>query len=110
MGEAVIFDFESRRLAIEWESMIEMMDTPTLLLRFPFDSSNTYLTQAFQRRKKKMREPVLQSIKILACRLNVIPSLNKNKIFTPCNVLMMLKEINALQTSLLSGLIKLYFT
>ena len=108
MGEGVIFDFESRRLAIEWESVMEMMDTP--LLRPPFDSSNTYLTQAFQRRKKKMRKPVLQSMKILACRLNVIPSLKRNKIFTPCNGLMMLKEINALQTSLLSGLIKLYFT
>ena len=57
-----------------------------------------------------MREPVLQAMKILACRLNVIPSLNRNKIFAPCNGLMMLKDINALQTSLLSGLIKLYFT
>ena len=105
MGEADIFDFESRRLAIEWESVIEMMETPpffVLRLIRP--------TRAFQRRKKKMREPVLQAMKILACRLNVIPSLNRNKILTPCNGLMMLKEINALQTSLPSGLIKLYFT
>ena len=61
MDEADIFDFESRRLAIEWESVIEMMETPPLL-RPPFDSSNSSVSKA----KKKMREPVLQAMKILA--------------------------------------------
>ena len=44
MGEADIFDFESRRLAIEWESVIEMMETP--LLGPPFDSSNSSVSKA----------------------------------------------------------------